>query len=70
MPGSGTIVLEPLRKGPSKPEISSVIEKTAKDYRKIAQTGVSATPGDCIHLSMWLQARLTAMRRRIVCASC
>jgi antitoxin component of MazEF toxin-antitoxin module len=34
MPDSGTIVLEPLRKGPSKAEISSVIEKTAKDYRK------------------------------------
>ena len=34
MPGSGTIVLEPLRKGPSKTEISSLIKKTAKDYRK------------------------------------
>ena len=34
MPGSGTIVLEPLRKGPSKAEISSLIKKTAKDYRK------------------------------------
>ena len=33
MPDSGTIVLEPLRKGPSKAEMSSVIEKTAKDYR-------------------------------------
>ena len=34
MPGSGTIVLEPLRKGPSKEEVSSLIKKTAKDYRK------------------------------------
>ena len=34
MPGSGTIVLEPLRKGPSREEISSLIKKTAKDYRK------------------------------------
>jgi antitoxin component of MazEF toxin-antitoxin module len=34
MPGSGTIVLEQLRKGPSKEEISSLIRKTAKDYRK------------------------------------
>jgi antitoxin component of MazEF toxin-antitoxin module len=34
MPGSGTIVLEPLRKGPSKNEMSSLIKKTAKDYSK------------------------------------
>jgi bifunctional DNA-binding transcriptional regulator/antitoxin component of YhaV-PrlF toxin-antitoxin module len=34
MPDSGTIVLEPLRKGPSKAEITSLIKKTAKDYRK------------------------------------
>ena len=34
MPGNGTIVLEPLRKGPSKEEVSSLIKKTAKDYRK------------------------------------
>jgi antitoxin component of MazEF toxin-antitoxin module len=34
MPESGAIVLMPLRKGPSKKEISSVIKKTAKDYRK------------------------------------
>ena len=31
---SGAIVLMPLRKGPSKKEISSIIKKTAKDYRK------------------------------------
>ena len=34
VPGSGAIVLMPLRPGPSKEEISSVIKKTAKDYRK------------------------------------
>jgi antitoxin component of MazEF toxin-antitoxin module len=34
MPDSGTIVLEPLRKGPSKTEITSLIKKTANDYRK------------------------------------
>ena len=34
MPGSGTIVLEPLRNGPSKEEVTSLIKKTAKDYRK------------------------------------
>jgi antitoxin component of MazEF toxin-antitoxin module len=34
MPGSGTIVLEPLRKGPSKEEVTSLIKKTATDYRK------------------------------------
>ena len=34
MPDSGTIVLEPLRNGPSKAEITSLIKKTAKDYRK------------------------------------
>ena len=32
MPDSGAIVLMPLRKGPS--EVTSVIKKTAKDYRK------------------------------------
>jgi antitoxin component of MazEF toxin-antitoxin module len=31
---SGAIMLMPLRPGPSKEEISSVIKKTAKDYRK------------------------------------
>jgi antitoxin component of MazEF toxin-antitoxin module len=31
---SGAIVLMPLRKGPSKKEISSIVRKTAKDYRK------------------------------------
>ena len=34
MPESGAIVLMPLRQGPSKKEISSVIKRTAKDYRK------------------------------------
>jgi antitoxin component of MazEF toxin-antitoxin module len=34
MPDSGAIVLMPLRPGPSKEEITSVIKKTAKDYRK------------------------------------
>jgi antitoxin component of MazEF toxin-antitoxin module len=34
MPESGAIVLMPLRQGPSKREITSVIKKTAKDYRK------------------------------------
>ena len=34
MPGSGAIVLMPLRKGPSEEEVTSVIKKTAKDYRK------------------------------------
>ena len=34
MPDSGTIVLEPLRKGPSKAEITALIKKTATDYRK------------------------------------
>jgi antitoxin component of MazEF toxin-antitoxin module len=34
MSDSGTIVLEPLRNGPSKAEITAVIKKTAKDYRK------------------------------------
>jgi antitoxin component of MazEF toxin-antitoxin module len=32
--GSGTIVLEPIRKGPTKAEITSLIKSTAKDYRK------------------------------------
>ena len=34
MPDSGAIVLMPLRKGPSEAEVTSVIKKTAKDYRK------------------------------------
>jgi len=34
VPESGAILLMPLRPGPSKEEISSVIKKTAKDYRK------------------------------------
>jgi len=34
MPQNGTIVLEPLRNAPTKAEISAVIKKTAKDYRK------------------------------------
>ena len=34
VPHSGAIVLMPLRPGPSKEEIKSVIKKTAKDYRK------------------------------------
>ena len=34
VPDSGAIVLMPLRSGPSKEEIKSVIKKTAKDYRK------------------------------------
>lgn len=32
--GSGTIVLEPIRKGPTKAEVTSLIKRTAKDYRK------------------------------------
>jgi len=34
LPDSGAIMLMPLRPGPSKEEISSVIKKTARDYRK------------------------------------
>ncbi len=34
VPESGAIVLMPLRAVPSKEEISSVIRKTARDYRK------------------------------------
>ncbi|PYK75900.1 MAG: hypothetical protein DME32_10045 [Verrucomicrobia bacterium] len=34
VPESGAIVIMPLRPVPSKAEISSVIKKTAKDYRK------------------------------------
>jgi len=34
MPDSGAIVLMPLRKGPAREEVTSVIKKTAKDYRK------------------------------------
>ena len=32
--GSGTIVLEPIRKGATKAELTSLIKRTAKDYRK------------------------------------
>jgi antitoxin component of MazEF toxin-antitoxin module len=34
VPQSGAIVLMPLRSGPGKEEIRSIIKKTAKDYRK------------------------------------
>jgi antitoxin component of MazEF toxin-antitoxin module len=34
VPESGAIVLMPLRPGPSKEEISLVIKKAARDYRK------------------------------------
>jgi antitoxin component of MazEF toxin-antitoxin module len=34
MPESGAIVLMPLRQGPAKKEISAIIKKTARDYRK------------------------------------
>ena len=34
MPETGAIVLMPLREGPSRKAISSIIRKTAKDYRK------------------------------------
>ncbi|MCA1659495.1 MAG: hypothetical protein LC642_02995, partial [Verrucomicrobiaceae bacterium] len=34
IPETGAIVLMPLRSGPSQSEISGVIKKTAKDYRK------------------------------------
>ena len=34
VPNSGVIVLTPLRPGPSKAEITSIIKKTARDYRK------------------------------------
>jgi antitoxin component of MazEF toxin-antitoxin module len=34
VPDTGAIVLMALRPGPSKEEISSVIKKTARDYRK------------------------------------
>ena len=34
VPESGAILLMPLRPGPSKEEVSSVIRKTARDYRK------------------------------------
>jgi len=34
MPQSGAIVVMPLRPGPSQKEITSVIKKTARDYRK------------------------------------
>ena len=34
IPDSGAIILMPLRPGPSKEEIKSVIKKTARDYRK------------------------------------
>jgi antitoxin component of MazEF toxin-antitoxin module len=32
--GSGTIVLEPIRKGPTKTAVTSLIQKTAQDYRE------------------------------------
>jgi len=34
VPESGAIMLMPLRPGPSKEEISLVIKKTARDYRR------------------------------------
>jgi antitoxin component of MazEF toxin-antitoxin module len=34
VPDSGAIMLMPLRPGPSKEEISLVIKKTSRDYRK------------------------------------
>jgi hypothetical protein len=34
VPESGAIVLMPLRPAPAKEEISSIIKKTARDYRK------------------------------------
>jgi antitoxin component of MazEF toxin-antitoxin module len=34
VPESGAIMLMPLRPGPSKEEITSIIKKTARDYRK------------------------------------
>ena len=34
LPESGAIVLMPIRPGPSKKEITSVIKKAARDYRK------------------------------------
>ena len=34
MPENGAIVLMPLRKGPSKKEITSVIKATSREYRK------------------------------------
>ena len=34
VPESGAIVVMPIRKGPSQKEITSIISKTAKNYRK------------------------------------
>ena len=34
IPESGAIVVMPIRKGPSRKEIKSVIKKTVRDYRK------------------------------------
>ena len=34
VPESGAILLMPLRPGPSKEEVSLIIKKTARDYRK------------------------------------
>ena len=34
VPDSGAIMLMPLRPGPSKAEVRSLIKKTARDYRK------------------------------------
>jgi antitoxin component of MazEF toxin-antitoxin module len=34
VPDSGAIVLMPIRNGPTSKEVSAMIKKTAKDYRK------------------------------------
>jgi len=34
VPDSGAIILMPIRKGPSRKEISDTIKRTVKDYRK------------------------------------
>jgi antitoxin component of MazEF toxin-antitoxin module len=34
VPDSGAIVLMPIRKGPTRKEVSATIKKTMKDYRK------------------------------------
>ncbi len=34
VPDSGAIVLMPLRKGPSRKEVSATIKRTMKDYRR------------------------------------
>jgi antitoxin component of MazEF toxin-antitoxin module len=43
MPESGAIVLMPLRKASSKKEISSIVKKTAKGYRKTLRKMAGAT---------------------------